>query len=213
MKMSQARPITLALLLPLAVVACQKSGSPTAASAASQPSGQVKRLGSFTLTIPKTWTAYGHDDPIIRNSAQVKAKTEKEEEMLRTAKLMLAGPMFRLLAFDPNSSKPGFVNNLNVLVTTVPSGTTLASVVEKAKSMMGILGKVSEEKDASYGGVPFHKMVLNSDSPTPGKSLIIRSYTTVRGTENVTFTFTSTSDSDPSFTTDTEAIMASLTHV
>jgi hypothetical protein len=130
----------LALLL---IVTVSLAGTAAATAAAPNRTLRVADV-KLSFAVPRSWISV--DARNVAGAAGKELRRENPELAAILDQLARPGSPVRLMAFDP-ATAGGFVSNVNVVVTPIPSGVSFAAYLQATKSELirvpGLIGTPS----------------------------------------------------------------------
>lgn len=223
-------PLSMRSCLSLAVaflaVGCQSppSGVPAAKKEEASPTATAgpesrDRLtaAGISLEFPKGWISVDLTQKDFEELMDGPTwKNPDMEKMKPMIKQMAATGMIRMIAFDTENAKDGFVPNFNVTAIPLPNDRVTLAEVEKANrdqlaSMNGGAAPVARRLD--FGGREASHLQWSTQGSTPdGKSLTFafQTYLLIHGKEQLTFTFTSSDEMAGKYRSLSEEAMKTL---
>jgi hypothetical protein len=198
------RAAALALSLGLLVVGCggKEASKPatdveTQAASPSAPPGFTVRLvrdAGFSIALPKEWQSLDAQDALKSASMQRFLKINPELKPSIQALTQPNSPI-KLLAVGPGSDR-GFVTNLNVLVSNIPSGISYerwsSAEIAQLKKVRTIKG-LTQEETALEPGRALHATYRTAINRQGGQlTAHIDQYLVKKGSSLYVVTFTTT---------------------
>lgn len=191
----------------------QDSGVDKVTNAESHVKGNVVSLAEATLTLPDGWKVFDLSqadfakglDAWVASDPSVRATAEG-------VKAISNNKAIRLFAFDVVNSKPGFSDNVNVLVLDQGVPKSIDDLVAATQSQIASLpnGKVIDPFRREKVGSNDYAYGLFSMKGPGGQDLACYSYSTLHDGKNVTFTFTCVVANQDSFGKAARTVMDSV---
>ena len=158
---------------------------------------------NYAVTLPPTWRRIDLDPATV--AASVKAVTAEDPTIAdwlgqQAATLVASDVSFFAFDFSPGSQSSGFATNVNVIHTPLPGPIPLTTVVELSAAQL--------ENTSSIVGAVDHQPVTLAAGPAErfnyhlqlaGRSLSVRQFLVVHGSDSYVLTLTTTDDQADSY--------------
>ncbi len=101
--------------------------------------GKRFAAAGVSLTFPADWQTIDMTQGQLGSALDALAKNPRGAEMAQAAKAVAQTGAVKLIVFDPGTSVPGFMNNVNLVVTPGANGLTLDQALDLSKAQLTAL--------------------------------------------------------------------------
>ena len=182
-------------LIPAVLLLCVASGcgksepSPTPGSGASTPTardtpstptdGKTVTAAGVSLTFPKDWQVVKMGKDEMEASLKAMEKEPRGAEIAQAARSLGASGMVKMFAVDPKSSKPGIMNNANLVVQEGVGNATLDEALEGSKKQIETMGMRTSVSKVTLPAGEFGRMESHMKAPN-GSEYVAIGYMQIR---------------------------------
>ncbi|HRK21013.1 MAG TPA: hypothetical protein PLX06_04365 [Fimbriimonadaceae bacterium] len=209
----------LAVLLSTAACGEKKAAEGTApkteaASTVKEGWTEIASSG-FKVSLPKGWNAIdltaGDLDKVMDAAMAASPGAKSMEAQIRAA---ASSGMIKVMALHPKDGETDFVENMNVVVTDLPSGVTLKQIEEAYRSQVGAMSVPGSEIKGDPVDLPVGKAMrmqtkLNMQSGA-NKYVASLAYMFAEGGKSYTVTFSSKPDRETAIIAEADEIMSTF---
>ena len=171
--------------------------------------GKQLTASGISLTFPSNWETVEMTQGQMDTALAPLAKQPRGQEMLQAAKAAYGTGLIKMMVFDPTGSKPGFMNNANLVVTRGGANATLDQILESSKQQVVTLGAKASTSKVTFPAGEFGRVESHLKDPG-GHPYVAIGYVQAKGDEIDVVTFSCPEDQVGAFDAKAQAIMKSF---
>lgn len=168
--------------------------------------GQEVSTEGVSLTFPKDWKKFDLTKGELEQAVAGGGKDEKSQMMLDAVRKASSSGMVKFMIFDPNSSKPGFVNNANLVITPGVGSATVDQLMDASKGGLTQMGAKVTTSKVTFPAGEFGRMESHLQNPN-GQSYVAIGYLQPRNGTLTVVTFSCVPDQLKAFDAKAQSIM------
>ena len=169
---------------------------------------QVSAAG-ISLTFPADWTTIDMTQGDLEKALAPLGKQPNGDQMLKAARTVAQSGLVKMMVFDPTSSKPGFVNNANVVVTPANGVTSIDMALDASKKQLEAMGKQASTSKVTFPAGEFGRFESHLNAPD-GKPYVAIGYLQINGDNLDVVTFSCPEEQAKTFDAKAQEIMKSF---
>ncbi len=184
------------------------STAKTAASGETAPlvGGKTVTAEGVSLTFPDDWQTVNMEKDKLEESIKAVEKEPRGKEIAQAARMLGASGMVKMFAVDPKSSKPGFMNNANLVVQSGVGNATLDQALEGSKKQVEAMGATTAVSKVTFPAGEFGRMESHMKAPN-GSEYVAIGYLQINGGSINVVTFSCGPDQVKAFDAKAQEIM------
>ena len=204
------------LVLPilLALAGCHKDDP--ASIAVAKPAehtvanGKELTAEGISLTFPKDWVTVDLTKGQLDQIRETMSKGPNGQAMARMIDTVGRTGAVKMFAFDPNHSKPGMMNNANLVVTPVGNA-TLDQALDQSKQQIATIGAQGTTSKETLPSGEFGKLAARMKLPN-GTEVATLGYVKIDDGKMAVVTFTYPPDQAKAYEATARTVMQTFRH-
>ena len=151
-------------------------------------SGKELTAAGVSLTFPKDWVTVDLTNGQFDKMREAMSKGPNGPAMVKALDAVARSGMIKMYAFDPEHSKPGFLNNANLTVVSAGNA-TLDQALDQSKQQIATFGAQGTTSKVTLPNGEFGKLEAHLKAPS-GAEITTLGYLKIDGGKMYVVTFT-----------------------
>lgn len=163
--------LSLAALLAPGLFGCGRNGPSTPVTTAKveestgASGGKQLTVAGISLTFPADWEVFNLTQGDLDKVLAPLENQPRGKEMAQAVRAGAANGMVKMFVFDPKGSKPGFMNNANLVVTPGVGNATLDQALDASKKQIEALGFQASASKVTFPAGEFGRLESHLKAP------------------------------------------------